>query len=580
MEHFIVSARKYRPSLFKDVVGQKAITNTLESAIKNDHLAQALLFTGPRGVGKTTCARILAKKINQDGSENPDEDFAFNIFELDAASNNSVDDIRNLIDQVRIPPQVGNYKVYIIDEVHMLSSAAFNAFLKTLEEPPKHAIFILATTEKHKIIPTILSRCQIFDFRRITVTDIKDHLKFIAKAEGIEAEEDALLIIAQKADGSLRDALSIFDRVVSFSEKNLTHKAVMENLNVLDYTYFFKVTNLILDNNIPGVLILFNEILTKGFDGHNFIMGLASHFRDLLVCKNPETIELLEVGEQVKTLFLEQSKKASNEFLLEGLIIANNCDLKYKISRNQRLLVELCIMQLASLTFKDEKKKYSSYSSGKSKNFVIPPSYFSENIKPTKKVQKSNEVSEPKQDYYEKNEELTPKEKSKDRVIDRPKILAERNAKKISALSLKSVQKKRQLKKELIANNPKVQDLPVNEFSEKEMLVVWDEYAKKIEKDGKYNLLSHLTMTAPKLNGNLIQLEYPNNTIKVEVERAKYELLTYLQKSLKNFEIDLDIIVNETTEKRYAYTPIEKYEKLKEKNPLIETLRKEFDLDI
>ncbi len=580
MEHFIVSARKYRPSLFKDVVGQKAITNTLESAIKNDHLAQALLFTGPRGVGKTTCARILAKKINQDGSENPDEDFAFNIFELDAASNNSVDDIRNLIDQVRIPPQVGNYKVYIIDEVHMLSSAAFNAFLKTLEEPPKHAIFILATTEKHKIIPTILSRCQIFDFRRITVTDIKDHLKFIAKAEGIEAEEDALLIIAQKADGSLRDALSIFDRVVSFSEKYLTHKAVMENLNVLDYTYFFKVTNLILDNNIPGVLILFNEILTKGFDGHNFITGLASHFRDLLVCKNPETIELLEVGEQVKTLFLEQSKKASSELLLEGIIITNNCDLKYKISRNQRLLVELCIMQLASLTFKDEKKKYSSYSSGKSKNFVIPPSYFSENIKPTKKVQKSNEVSEPKQDYYEKNEELTPKEKSKDRVIDRPKILAERNAKKISALSLKSVQKKQQLKKELIANNPKVQDLPVNEFSEKEMLVVWDEYAKKIEKDGKYNLLSHLTMTAPKLNGNLIQLEYPNNTIKVEVERAKYELLTYLQKSLKNFEIDLDIIVNETTEKRYAYTPIEKYEKLKEKNPLIETLRKEFDLDI
>jgi len=580
MEHFIVSARKYRPTLFKDVVGQKAITNTLESAIKNDHLAQALLFTGPRGVGKTTCARILAKKINQDGSENPDEDFAFNIFELDAASNNSVDDIRNLIDQVRIPPQVGNYKVYIIDEVHMLSSAAFNAFLKTLEEPPKHAIFILATTEKHKIIPTILSRCQIFDFRRITVTDIKDHLKFIAKAEGIEAEEDALLIIAQKADGSLRDALSIFDRVVSFSEKNLTHKAVTENLNVLDYTYFFKATNLILDNNIPGVLILFNEILTKGFDGHNFITGLASHFRDLLVCKNPETIELLEVGEQVKTLFLEQSKKASSELLLEGIIITNNCDLKYKISRNQRLLVELCIMQLASLTFKDEKKKYSSYSSGKSKNFVIPPSYFSENIKPTKKVQKSNEVSEPKQDYYNKNEELTPKEKFKDRVIDRPKILAERNAKKISALSLKSVQKKRQLKKELIANNPKVQDLPVNEFSEKEMLVVWDEYAKKIEKDGKYNLLSHLTMTAPKLNGNLIQLEYPNNTIKVEVERAKYELLTYLQKSLKNFEIDLDIIVNETTEKRYAYTPIEKYEKLKEKNPLIETLRKEFDLDI
>lgn len=357
MEHFIVSARKYRPTQFKDVVGQQSITNTLENAIENNHLAQALLFTGPRGVGKTTCARILAKQINQDGTQKADEDFAFNIFELDAASNNSVDDIRNLIDQVRIPPQVGNYKVYIIDEVHMLSSAAFNAFLKTLEEPPKHAIFILATTEKHKIIPTILSRCQIFDFRRITVNDIKGHLAEVAAAEGIDAEDDALHIIAQKADGALRDALSIFDRVVSFSGKKLTREAVTENLNVLDYTYYFEMTDSLLQNEIPKVLVSFNTILAKGFDGHQFIMGLASHFRDLLVCKNQETIALLEVGEQVKTMYFEQSQKTTVDFLVNGIDLANSCDLKYKSSRNQRLLVELCLLQLASLTAKSEKKR-------------------------------------------------------------------------------------------------------------------------------------------------------------------------------------------------------------------------------
>ena len=357
MEHFVVSARKYRPQTFKDVVGQQAITNTLLNAIENNHLAQALLFTGPRGVGKTTCARILAKMINSDGNGSEDEDFAFNIFELDAASNNSVDDIRNLTDQVRISPQVGKYKVYIIDEVHMLSQAAFNAFLKTLEEPPKHCIFILATTEKHKIIPTILSRCQIFDFKRITVTDAKNYLKYIATEQGIEAEDDALHIIAQKADGAMRDALSIFDRVVSFSGKNLTRKAVTENLNVLDYETYFTSTDLILDNKIPELLLEFNTTLSKGFDGHYYIAGLASHFRDLLVCKNPQTIELLEVGEQTKAKYLEQSQKTSHAFLLKGIELANDCDLKYKSSKNQRLLVELCIMQLASITFDGEKKK-------------------------------------------------------------------------------------------------------------------------------------------------------------------------------------------------------------------------------
>ncbi len=589
MEHFIVSARKYRPTTFKNVVGQQAITNTLENAIENNHLAQALLFTGPRGVGKTTCARILAKKINQDGTEKADEDFAFNIFELDAASNNSVDDIRNLIDQVRIPPQVGKYKVYIIDEVHMLSSAAFNAFLKTLEEPPKHAIFILATTEKHKIIPTILSRCQIFDFKRITVNDIKGHLADVAGSEGIEAEDDALHIIAQKADGALRDALSIFDRVVSFSGKNLTRQAVTENLNVLDYTYYFSITDLLLANNIPQVLVAYNDILAKGFDGHHFITGLASHFRDLLVCQNEETISLLEVGEQVKNMYFEQSKNTSHEFLLEAIEIANNCDLKYKTSRNQRLLVELCLLQLASLTAKSEKKNLD--------RFVIPPSYFvKEKNTPTAAIEipqterieattlepvvsKTNESTSLKDGEHPKHE--SPKESViHERVIERPQILAERNAKKVSALSLKSIQKKHELKKELVASQPDEKNLPVKDFDEPQMISVWKEYTDQVEKDGKYNLLSHLTMGVPKLEGTLIHLEFPNSTIKVEVERAKYELLNFLREKLQNYDVDLSIEVNETIEKRYAYTPREKFEKLKEKNPMIEKLRKEFDLDV
>ena len=610
MEHFIVSARKSRPAVFKDVVGQQAITNTLENAIENNHLAQALLFTGPRGVGKTTCARILAKKINSDGTEKEGEDFAFNIFELDAASNNSVDDIRNLIDQVRIPPQVGKYKVYIIDEVHMLSSAAFNAFLKTLEEPPKHAIFILATTEKHKIIPTILSRCQIFDFRRIGVRDIKEHLAEVAKAENIEAEDDALHIIAQKADGALRDALSIFDRVVSFAGKNLTREAVTENLNVLDYTWYFQITDLLLENNIPQVLVTYNDILSKGFDGHHFVMGLASHFRDLLVCKNQETIELLEVGEQVKTMYFEQSQKTSPQFLIEALDIANTCDLKYKNSQNQRLLVELCLMQLASLTFQGEKKNSNS-----GQRFVIPPSYFksekftSEKItsagsvvpKPGKKIESDPDsyrdeaekeiVREPSEEIASKNkisEENISEEKvtqkpnggQPEKVIERPQILAERNAKKVSALSLKSIQKKQEIKQELVANQPDAQNLPVTEFSEEEMQAAWDEYTTNVESDGKYNLLSHLTMGVPKLDGSVIHLEFPNQTIKTEVERAKYELLDFLREKLQNYEIDLDITVNETAEKRYAYTTREKFEKMKEKNPLIEKLRREFDLDV
>lgn len=361
MGTFVVSARKYRPTTFEEVVGQEAVTKTLKNAIATNHLAQALLFTGPRGVGKTSCARILAKVINsdipQENEQAKDEDYSFNIFELDAASNNSVDDIRNLIDQVRIPPQIGKYKVYIIDEVHMLSSSAFNAFLKTLEEPPAHAIFILATTEKHKIIPTILSRCQIFDFKRITVLDAKKHLETVCEKESIAAEDGALHIIAQKSDGAMRDALSIFDRVVSYTGKNLTRKDVAENLNVLDYEAFFKTTESILKNDIPALLNQFDEILSNGFDGQHFIAGLSSHFRDLLVAKYKETLDLMEVSDGVKKQYHDQATQCPVAFLMRAIDLGTHCDLSYKASNDARLLVELTLMQMASINTATEKKK-------------------------------------------------------------------------------------------------------------------------------------------------------------------------------------------------------------------------------
>jgi len=586
MEHFVVSARKYRPQTFKDVVGQAAITNTLLNAIENNHLAQALLFTGPRGVGKTTCARILSKMINSDGTETEDEDFAFNIFELDAASNNSVDDIRSLTDQVRIPPQVGKYKVYIIDEVHMLSSAAFNAFLKTLEEPPAHCIFILATTEKHKIIPTILSRCQIFDFKRITVNDAKEYLKYIAKEQGITAEDDALHIIAQKADGAMRDALSIFDRVVSFSGKNLTRQAVTENLNVLDYETYFKSTDLILENKIPELLLNFNETLAKGFDGHHYISGLASHFRDLLVSKSPQTIELLEVGEDISKKYLEQSQKTSQEFLMKGIELANDCDLKYKTSKNQRLLVELCLMQLASITFDGEKKN--------SKNFIIPPSYFkAKGIKPISvKLPENPKENIDSNVAIETTESIKPKQalvkeiKTEEPLAASmvkeppPKIILKSDKKRVSGLSLSSIKTKKEFEIRQLDVVIDEDNLPKEDFTEEALVKTWNGYIETLEKQGKFNLASILSIDVPKLNETTIHLTYPNETNKVEIERHQYKLLSFLRKKLNNFSIGLSIDVNEELEKKYAYTPREKYEKLNEKNKDLDTLRITFDLDI
>ena len=360
MENFIVSARKYRPQEFDTVVGQSHVTDTLEHAIDESQLAQALLFCGPRGVGKTTCARILARKINEKDGSVSEDGFAFNIQELDAASNNGVEHIRDLIDNVRFAPQVGKFKVYIIDEVHMLSPAAFNAFLKTLEEPPAHAIFILATTEKHKIIPTILSRCQIYDFKRITIEDIQEHLKKIAEKESIAYEDDALYLIAQKADGALRDALSIFDRLSTFSQKNITLEKAAEVLNILDYDQYLKIVDLAKENDIPGVLTAFDEIVKKGFDPHIFIAGLGNHFRDLMMVQNPKTLNLIEVGEKTKSKFAEQSQKWSAQQLIDGIEICNFADINYKNSKNPRLTVEIALMQLSSLTAGLEAKKKSS----------------------------------------------------------------------------------------------------------------------------------------------------------------------------------------------------------------------------
>ncbi|MEO9660991.1 DNA polymerase III subunit gamma/tau [Maribacter dokdonensis] len=623
MEPFIVSARKYRPQTFKDVVGQQSITNTLQNAIDQNHLAQALLFCGPRGVGKTTCARILAKQINSDGTEQENEDFAFNIFELDAASNNSVDDIRNLIDQVRIPPQVGKYKVYIIDEVHMLSQSAFNAFLKTLEEPPKHAIFILATTEKHKIIPTILSRCQIFDFKRITVKDAAEYLKYIAENQGINAEDDALHIIAQKADGAMRDALSIFDRVVSFSGSNLTRKAVTENLNVLDYDTYFEATDLILEHKIPNLLLLFNKTLSLGFDGHHFISGLASHFRDLMVCQHPDTITLLEVGEEAQQLYREQSKRTSPSFLLQGLNIANDCDLKYKTSKNQRLLVELTLMKLASIDFDGEKKNPESVAlQNKTIDFIAPSAFYkqipkvasssnqtiekpvennntetvSTKAEPAKdsissetktaattdhtSTEETNVVSNPQVKLEEKKTEPLNTPETND-IKDDKKIKINRPTKRVSGLSIKSLNAKKQHELNRIEVVIDEKNLPRENFTEEDLRKHWADFIEIIDKKGQKILASNLHTDVPKLKEDFkIHIELPNSTMKKEIEREQFELMEYLRAKLNNHFVHLDITVNETTAKKFAFTPEEKYEKLREKNPVIDLLRQEFDLDL
>ena len=545
MEEYIVSARKYRPKTFDEVAGQEAITSTLVNAINNNQLAQALLFTGPRGVGKTSCARILAKMINS-SIDNDKQDFAYNIFELDAASNNSVDDIRNLTEQVRIPPQLGKYKVYIIDEVHMLSTSAFNAFLKTLEEPPKHCIFILATTEKHKIIPTILSRCQIYDFKRITNKDIVEYLIKICKKEGVDFEAEALDIIANKADGAMRDALSIFDRILSYNNKEITVKDVSINLNVLDQEIYSKSIDLILENKIPELLLLLDSVISKGFEGINYISGLSTYCRNLLISKDEKTITLLDYSDKSKKKIIDQAKKISSEIIINCLELLNKCEINYRSSINQRLLIELTIMQLGSLTLLDQKKK-SSFK-------IIPFEYF----KNTKVITSS----------------LNPVKIK----VEKPKLDIKTSGNSgLSLNSIKTIKNHEFKSNELIVDPEK---LPKDEFTEDKLVISWNKYSEKIENSGKYNLASILRIDTPKLKDNNICLELPNSTNKIELESNQYDLLKYIRKDLNNYDIKLKITVNEKIEKKFTYTSKEKYDLLRSKNNLIDKLRVDFKLSI
>ena len=608
MEPFLVSARKYRPLNFEDVVGQSAITNTLEKSIDNNHLAQALLFCGPRGVGKTSCARILAKKINEkELGTSTEEDYAFNIFELDAASNNSVDDIRNLVDQVRIPPQKGAYKVYIIDEVHMLSTAAFNAFLKTLEEPPKHAIFILATTEKNKIIPTILSRCQIYDFKRITVTDMALHLGKIAADQGITAHPDALHLIAQKADGALRDALSIFDRIVSYTGENLSRQAVSENLNILDYDTYFAATDFMLAGDIPSSLLLFNDCLSLGFDGHHFIQGLAAHLRDLMLAQFPATISLMEVGEETKQRYESQAKQTPPAFLLGAIDIANHCDLQFKNAKNQRLLVELAIMKIASMLSGVEKKNRDWTEVITTP--IIPTTEFKDHL-PKKVVQHPSQntayvelgvettsaplideaivetASAPIVDEIPNAEPVTITEPVSNAEpvsvvpLTKPSLNLERKE-GVSGLSIASLKAKKAhedaLKNKVQVDSPIIEDAFTEEILQKH----WSDFIEKIEAEGQKIIASNLNADQPKLLDNfVIGITLPNDTMKKEVERAQSGVLDYLKSKLNNHSISLEVSVLETMDTKYAFTPEEKYEKIRSKNPAVDVLRQSFDLDL
>ena len=596
MEPFLVSARKYRPLNFEDVVGQSAITNTLEKSIDNNHLAQALLFCGPRGVGKTSCARILAKKINEkELGTSTEEDYAFNIFELDAASNNSVDDIRNLVDQVRIPPQKGAYKVYIIDEVHMLSTAAFNAFLKTLEEPPKHAIFILATTEKNKIIPTILSRCQIYDFKRITVTDMALHLGKIAADQGITAHPDALHLIAQKADGALRDALSIFDRIVSYTGENLSRQAVSENLNILDYDTYFAATDFMLAGDIPSSLLLFNDCLSLGFDGHHFIQGLAAHLRDLMLAQFPATISLMEVGEETKQRYESQAKQTPPAFLLGAIDIANHCDLQFKNAKNQRLLVELAIMKIASMLSGVEKKNRDWTEVITTP--IIPTTEFKDHL-PKKVVQHPSQNTASVELGVETTsaplideaivetasapivDEIPNAEPVSVAPLTKPSLNLERKE-GVSGLSIASLKAKKAhedaLKNKVQVDSPIIEDAFTEEILQKH----WSDFIEKIEAEGQKIIASNLNADQPKLLDNfVIGITLPNDTMKKEVERAQSGVLDYLKSKLNNHSISLEVSVLETMDTKYAFTPEEKYEKIRSKNPAVDVLRQSFDLDL
>ena len=620
MENYIVSARKYRPSTFESVVGQRALTTTLKNAIATQKLAHAYLFCGPRGVGKTTCARIFAKTINcmtptADGEACNqcescvafNEQRSYNIHELDAASNNSVDDIRQLVEQVRIPPQIGKYKVYIIDEVHMLSASAFNAFLKTLEEPPRHAIFILATTEKHKILPTILSRCQIYDFNRISVEDTVNHLSYVASKEGITAEPEALNVIAMKADGGMRDALSIFDQVVSFTGGNITYKSVIDNLNVLDYEYYFRLTDCFLENKVSDALLLFNDILNKGFDGSHFITGLSSHFRDLLVGKDPVTLPLLEVGASIRQSYQEQAQKCPLPFLYRAMKLCNECDLNYRISKNKRLLVELTLIQVAQLTTEGD-----DVSGGRGPKKTIKPVFTQPaaaqqpQVASATQVQQAPVHSSPSSVTTQAANGTTAQHPQASAAVQPGASVSSGAASsapsqgagvaqtakeerkipvmKMSSLgvSIKNPQRDQVSQNATTTYVPKVQQ-PEEDFmfNDRDLNYYWQEYAGQLPKE-QDALAKRMQMLRPALlnNSTTFEVVVDNEFAAKDFTALIPELQDYLRGRLKNSKVMMTVRVSEATETVRPVGRVEKFQMMAQKNQALMQLKDEFGLEL
>lgn len=584
MDNYIVSARKYRPDSFDMVVGQDSITQTLRNSIKINQLAQAYLFCGPRGVGKTTCARIFAKTIN---CSNLNENYeacnecescvafnklrSLNIHELDAASNNSVEDIRNLIDQVRIPPQLGSFSVYIIDEVHMLSSAAFNAFLKTLEEPPKHVIFILATTEKHKIIPTILSRCQIFDFNRISVEDIRSRLEYVASQEGINADQDALHIIAQKADGAMRDALSIFDQIVSFSGKNITYDNTIHNLNVLDYDTYFKITQAFISGDYKNALLIFDDVLKRGFEAGYFISGLSSHFRDLLICKDPGTVNLLEVGQKIKMEYLENSKICSVSFLFKAIDIANKTDLNYKLSQNKRLLIEIALLNICDI----ENKTLSNLSNTIINNIKTEVPEKSENIK----IQQ-DETKIPEETKLTNTTQEKLSESIKPEFNNPTEKLNSESKSFVKNISIKDLAKDTDVTTAGKSEEPKsdYNNLGLDDFDREKLSYVWTKYAETLR--GNPRLYNFLTSHVPQEESKTkYSITVDSQAIKNKLDLFLTDTLKYMRQNLNNKEFELEYIVDENNEKKKFKTDEEKLQDMIQINPEIKKFKDQLNLD-
>ena len=591
MEDYIVSARKYRPATFKSVIGQQTLTQTLKNAISSNKLAHAYLFSGPRGVGKTTCARIFAKTINC-LTPTPDheacnvcescvafnEQRSYNIHELDAASNNGVDDIRALIDQVRIPPQIGKYKVYIIDEVHMLSQSAFNSFLKTLEEPPAHAIFILSTTEKHKILPTFLSRCQVYDFSRITIEDTIEHLTYVAKSEDVSAEVDALNVIAQKADGGMRDALSIFDQLVSFTNGDITYKAVIENLNVLDYEYYFKLTDAILAGSVVDCLLILNDIYNRGFEGQFIINGISSHFRDLMVSKDPQTVQLFQVGSSIRKRYVEMAQRCTNNFLYEGIAIANDCDLNYRTSKNKRLLVELALIRLCQLSegkqTTTEKKKLDPIA-------VTAPTY----QPPVQKVEVIEEppvvstATSPK-DIVTKEEVI--EEEIKDKTVPSetsPTVKHQTISLSNFGFSLSSMISPKEETKENADSSQEEAASTDELFTEKELTKAWTDFADSLTEE--VILKKTMALYTPKMLTDTEFLVEVNTEINKDyLDDNSYRIINYLREKLNNRDVKMTIKVSETNMIQKPLTTQEIFKEMLEQNPSLRNLTEELGLEL